>query len=113
MKIYYQLTGFSTIVKKNHLFSTKNRSFFTTMKTMKHNIFRGVVEGGGQCPLPRTSEIYGFQGVFKPQRVLSPILERREKLSPPAPDKFLTTPGVQLGFSWVNIVLPLHPKYAA
>ena len=52
MKIYYQLTGFSTIVKKNHLFSTKNRSFFTTMKTMKHNIFRGVVEGGGAMPPP-------------------------------------------------------------
>ena len=30
-----------------------------------------------------TSEIYGFQVVFRPQRLLSPSLERTNNLSPP------------------------------
>ena len=67
MKIYYQLTGFSTIVKKIHLFSTKNRSFFTTMKTMKHNIFRGVVEGGGgNAPSPGPVKSMDFREFLSP-----------------------------------------------
>ena len=38
----------------------------------------------GLSPPPGTSEIYLFQGVFRPQRVLPPPpLEREKNLSPP------------------------------
>ena len=32
---------------------------------------------------PWTSEIYGFQGVFSPQRVLSPPLRKEKNVKPP------------------------------
>ena len=49
-----------------------------------NNDIRGVLRGGavGAKPTPWTSEIFRSQGVFRPQRVLSPP-GKRKKLSPP------------------------------
>ena len=57
-----------------------------------NNDIRGVFRGGamGAKPTPWTSEIYRFQRVFRPQRVLSPP-GKKKKLAPPL-DKFLNTP---------------------
>ena len=64
----------------------------------------GAYSGGGRWRLspPRTSEIYWFQGVFSPQRVLSPPPGQIKKFKPPL-DKFLNTPLIKLhGFTQQN-----------
>ena len=67
-------------------------SFETTLTV------RGGVRGGGYwLRTPWTSEIYRFQGVFRPQWVISPSW--KEKKCKPPLDKFLTTPLLTVPFS--------------
>ena len=50
-----------------------------------YTVRQGRIQRGamGAKPPPWTSEIYWFQGVFRPQRVLSPPGKGKKNLSPP------------------------------
>ena len=56
---------------------------------------RGVTPGGGAIRgliPPRINEIYGFQRVFRPKRLLSPSWKEKKILKPPYLVQFLCTP---------------------
>jgi len=69
---------------------------------------RGVFRGAMGAQPPWTVEIYGFQGVLRPQRVLSPPPVKKKMLSPPWQNSWIRPCFLNIPFSILSLLfLPL------